>query len=58
MFVNRRPLDGMVCGLRLATGHGASVVHHDTFQHNVPMHLEREGMLVPLFKRELLQLLL
>ena len=34
------------------------VVQHDTFQHNVPMHLEREGLLVPLLKRELLALML
>ena len=27
------------------------VREHDTFQHNVPMHLEREGKLVPLVKR-------
>ena len=34
------------------------IVQHDTFQHNVPMHLEREGLLVPLLKRELLALML
>ena len=34
------------------------VVTHGTFHHNVPMYLEREGQLVPLFKRELLRLLL
>ena len=34
------------------------VVQHDTFQHNVPMHLEREGLLVPLLKQELLALML
>ena len=32
---------------------GVEVAEHDTFHHNVPMHLEREG----LFKRELLTLL-
>jgi hypothetical protein len=32
------------------------VVEHDTFHHNVPMHLEREGLLVPLLKRELVEL--
>jgi hypothetical protein len=39
-------------------GAGVEVVQYNTFHHNVPMYLEREGMLVPLFKRELLALLL
>ena len=30
----------------------ASIIEHDTFHHNVPMYLEREGMLVGLFKSE------
>ena len=34
------------------------VVEHDTFHHNVPMFLEREGLLIPLLKRECLALLL
>ena len=34
-----------------------TVVEHETFHHNVPMFLEREGALVPLLKRELLELL-
>ena len=34
-----------------------AVVEHDTFHHNVPMFLEREGGLVPLLKRTLLALL-
>ena len=34
------------------------VVKHSTFHHNVPMFLEREGLLVPLFKRELVALLI
>ena len=36
----------------------ATVVEHETFHHNVPMHLERDGALVPLLKRELLELML
>ena len=35
----------------------ATVVEHETFHHNVPMHLERDGALVPLLKLELLELL-
>ena len=34
-----------------------SFVEHPTFHHNVPMFLEREDELVPLLKRELLELL-
>lgn len=34
-----------------------TVVEHETFHHNVPMYLEREGGLVPLLKSELLELL-
>lgn len=37
---------------------GVHVVHHPTFHHNVPMFLEREGALVPLFKKEVLALML
>lgn len=33
------------------------LVEHGTFHHNVPQFLEREGMLVPLLKRELLALM-
>ena len=33
------------------------LVEHATFHHNVPQFLEREGMLVPLLKRELLALM-
>ena len=36
---------------------GLDLHEHDTFHHNVPMFLEREGLLVPLLKRELLALL-
>ncbi|EOD05436.1 Hypothetical protein EMIHUDRAFT_448659 [Emiliania huxleyi CCMP1516] len=36
---------------------GLALHEHDTFHHNVPMFLEREGLLVPLLKRELLALL-
>ena len=36
---------------------GLVVTEHDTFHHNVPMYLEREGLLVSLFKRELIALL-
>ena len=36
---------------------GLQVREHDTFHHNVPMFLEREGQLVPLIKRSLLRLL-
>ena len=36
---------------------GVIIVEHDTFHHNVPMHLEREGLLVPIFKREAAALL-
>jgi leucine-rich repeat protein SHOC2 len=36
---------------------GVEAVEWDTFHHNVPMYLEREGQLVPLVKRELLGLL-
>ena len=38
-------------------GSGLIIKCHDTFQHNVPMHLEREGTLVSLFKKELTLLL-
>ena len=30
---------------------GLALHEHDTFHHNVPMHLEREGRLVGLVKR-------
>eukprot|EP01046_Picozoa_sp_COSAG06_P015786 COSAG06_NODE_1023_length_11042_cov_2.398337_1_plen_2013_part_00 len=43
----------LISGLR-----SVRVEHHDTFHHNVPMYLEREGLLVPLLKRELLALML
>jgi hypothetical protein len=33
-----------------------TIIYHDTFHHNVPMHLEREGLLIPLIKRELVKL--
>lgn len=36
---------------------GLVVREHDTFHHNVPMFLEREGQLVPLIKQSLLRLL-
>jgi len=39
-------------------GHGVTVTAHDTFHHNVPMYLQREGRLVPLIKRTLVALLL
>ena len=43
---------GLVSGAR-----GVTLETHDTFHHNVPMYLEREGLLVTLFKQELLELL-
>ena len=49
-------VDVMQAGLVRGVG-GLEVREHDTFHHNVPMFLEREGQLVPLIKRSLLRLL-
>jgi hypothetical protein len=38
--------------LHASAGTGAMIVEHATFHHNVPMYLEREGLLVRLFKSE------
>ena len=50
------PLSAVQAGLVRGVG-GLEVREHDTFHHNVPMFLEREGQLVPLIKRSLLRLL-
>ena len=34
-----------------------AIIEHDTFHHNIPMYLEREGLLVSLFKQECEELL-
>ena len=43
---------------KMAPPGAIKVIRHDTFHHNIPMFLEREQKLVPLFKRELMELLL
>ena len=49
-------LEDMTQVARVRGRRAVVVVEHDTFHHNVPMHLEREGLLVPLLKRELVEL--
>ena len=49
-------LEDMTQAARVRGRRAVVVVEHDTFHHNVPMHLEREGLLVPLLKRELVEL--
>ena len=49
-------LEDMTQAARVRGRRAVVVVEHDTFHHNVPMHLEREGLLVPLLKRELFEL--
>ena len=58
VHVGEGNLEDVLQAGRLRGLDGVSVVEHDTFHHNVPMHLEREGALVPLLKRELIALLL
>ena len=50
-------LEDVLQAARSAGSEGCAIVEHDTFHHNVPQFLEREGMLVPLLKRELLALM-
>ena len=49
-------LEDMAQAAQVRQFSNVTTVEHDTFHHNVPMHLEREGMLVPLLKRELAEL--
>lgn len=42
----------------LAGAAGVEIVQHDTFHHNVPMYLEREGLLIGLIKSACAELLL
>ena len=64
LHVGSDNLEDVLQAERVAGGDGGvgigavEVVKHDTFHHNVPMFLEREGLLVPLFKRELVALML
>lgn len=50
-------VDVMQAGLVRGINSSVAVVEHNTFHHNVPMFLEREGRLVPLLKAVLLALL-
>lgn len=50
-------LEDVLQARRAAGVDGIDIISHDTFHHNVPMYLEREGLLVTLFKREVARLL-
>ena len=50
-------LEDMTQARALRGRRGVVVVEHDTFHHNIPMFLEREQALVPLLKRELVEMM-
>ena len=57
VHVGASNLEDMVQAATLRGLPCVTIVEHETFHHNIPMFLEREGRLLYLLKRELLELL-